>query len=163
MWTIIFPEKMLNNTGKIKSNGNYKKQMWLKTSLDGNQRVNRCWFDSFHSFSMSVGHERWKEAFDQNWQKCTFHWQTMQKKLALLMLMEVYDITWTVFSEQPFDSLLSAHCPVCSWCFPSACICHFNKFSVITVSSVRLNALLWQATGEAQEAKEDICKYTPVY
>ena len=60
MWKVIFPGKTLNNTGKIISSGHYEKQKLLKTVLERNQRVNWCWFDSFHSFSMSVGHERWK-------------------------------------------------------------------------------------------------------
>ena len=106
MWKVIFPGKTLNNTGKIISSGHYEKQKLLKTVLDRNQRVNWCWFDSFQSFSMSVGHERWKETFDEYWLKCTFHWRTMQKDrvlkylwwvfhgFALLMFMKVYDITW---------------------------------------------------------------------
>ena len=106
MWKVIFPGKTLNNTGKIISSGHYEKQKLLKTVLERNQRVNWCWLDSFQSFSISVGHERWKETFDEYWLKCTFHWQTMQKDrvlkylwwvfhgFALLMFMKVYDITW---------------------------------------------------------------------
>ena len=94
---------------------------------------------------MSVGHERWKEAFDENWQKCTFRCKTNWHCLCLWKST----ISLEPFSQNsPFDSLLFAHCPVC---FPSSCICHLSSVWSVHCVACALKSLIlassWRSMG----------------
>ena len=156
MCKITFPETMLNNTGKIIVVEIMKSRSCLKLHWpETRESIDVGLIHPIPSASRSVMKDEQKllirigktvlfidKSRKKNWH-CWCLWKSM-------------------LSLEPFaqNSNSTHFCLLTVLCaFPLLASVTF-KFSVITVSSVRLKALLWQPTVEAQEAKQDICKYS---